>query len=420
MTRALLASILVSIFSCRSQAADDWPQWRGPARDGHVAAGVAVPQALPGTANVLWRGPLGEGVASPVVCAGRVIYTDAAEGKEMLHVAEAATGKELWHAAIDDLHKDTQTKPGPRCTPVTDGERVYAQSCRSQLRCFNLADGKELWATNYVKDLGASFIGEKGRAPGASRHGYNGSPLIDGDHLIVEAGGKGAAVVCFDKRTGAIVWKSRDEMPGYAAPTIATLAGSRQLLCFMATGVTALDPADGKLLWQSPVKTDFGRHVTTPVVVGDMVVVSSFQAGLIGIKLTREGDGYKAERAWTSKESATNFSCPVAVGKYVFTLGPDRDIVCVDAATGKQAWAKEGLFTTSAPGNSHAGMLVMGSNVLTLTDGGELVLFPADPAGFKQISRTPVCGKNWCNPAYADGRLYLRDEHELRCVQLMP
>jgi outer membrane protein assembly factor BamB len=384
-----------------------------------VAPGQVVPDSLPLAPEVLWHVPLGEGVSSPIVVGGKVIYEDAVDKKEMLHVADAASGKGLWNAAIDDLHKDSQTKPGPRCTPVSDGKLVWAQSSRGQLRCFNLADGKEIWATNYVKDFGATYIGEKGRAMGSSRHGYNGPPIVDGDHLIALVGGKDAAVVCFEKKTGTVVWKSQDEMPGYAAPVIETVAGKRQLVCFMAKGVIALDPIDGKLLWRSDVKTDLGRHAMTPVAVGDIVVVSSFQAGMIGIKVTREGEGFKAERIWTSKESATNFSCPVAVGQYVFALGPAKDVVCVDVATGKQLWAKEGFFGGQA-GMSHAGMLVMNQNVLMLSDGGDLVLFPGEPGGYRQISRVSVCGKNWCNPAYADGKLYLRDEKELRCVKLVP
>ena len=392
----------------------------GPGRDGRVGAEEKVVEVLPGTANVVWHVPAGEGVASPIVSGDKVIYEDAEDKKEMMHVADAATGKEIWKAAVDDLHKDSQTKPGPRCTPVTDGTLLFAQSSRGQLRCYKLADGKEVWATNYVKDLGAVYIGEKGKAMGASRHGYNGSPVLDGEHLIATAGGKEAAVVCFEKRTGAIVWKSQDEMPAYSAPMIATVAGTRQLICFMAKDVMALDPVDGKFLWRVDVKTDFGRHVMTPVVAGDMVVVSSFQAGLIGIKVSPNGSGFKAERVWTSTESASNFSCPVAMGQYLFGLGPAKDLVCVDIPTGKQIWAKEGYYTSGQALSSHAGMMVMGHNVLALMDSGELVLFPADATGFRQISRVPVCGKNWCNPAYSNGKLYLRDEKEMKCVQLLP
>jgi outer membrane protein assembly factor BamB len=387
------AFLWIILFAACARAGD-WPQWRGPDRDGHIPAGIAIPKQLPPEIKVLWHIPLHLGVSSPIVSGDKVIYEDAGEKKEILHVADASTGAEIWQAEIDDLHKDSQTKPGPRCTPLTDGKLLYAQSSRGQLRCFNLA--------------------------GASRHGYNSPPILDGDHLIAEAGGKDAAVVCFDKRTGSILWKSQDETPAYAASMIATVAGVRQQICFMANDVMALDPRDGKFLWRVNIKTDYGRHVATPVVVGDMVVVSSFQAGLIGIKVSRDGDQLKAQRVWTSKESATNFSCPVAEGQFLYALGPAKDVVCVDVETGKQAWAKEGFFNTGAALSSHAGMLVMGKNVLMLTDGGELILFPADEAGFKEISRAPVCGKNWCNPAYANGKLYLRDEHELICLQLMP
>src|SRR6185437_11365967 len=287
MTRTPLswAFLCINLFAACA-CAGDWPQWRGPDRDGHVPAGIAIPQQLPAEIKVLWHIPIHLGVSSPIVSGDKVIYEDAGEKKEILHVAEASTATEIWHAEIDDLHKDSQTKPGPRCTPLTDGKLLYAQSSRGQLRCFNLADGKEIWSTNYVKDLGAIYIGEKGRATGASRHGYNSPPILDGDHLIAEAGGKDAAVVCFGKRTGSILWKSQDEMPAYAASMIATVAGVRQLICFMANDVMALDPSDGKFLWRVNVKTDYGRHVATPIIVGDMVVVSSFQAGLIGIKVS--------------------------------------------------------------------------------------------------------------------------------------
>ena len=147
-----------------------------------------------------------------------------------------------------------------------------------------------------MKDFGAVFIGEKGKAEGASRHGYAGSPVIDGDHLIAEVGGKGAAVVCFDKKTGKVVWKSQDEMPGYAAPVVETLGGTKQVISFTAGGVMGLGAADGKLLWRVPVKTALGRNVTTPVVVGDTVLVASHQAGLLGVKVTKDTNGFKAER----------------------------------------------------------------------------------------------------------------------------
>jgi outer membrane protein assembly factor BamB len=420
MIRILGGLVVVVSVLGSALLADDWGQWRGPERTGHVPAGVAVPQSLAAAPKVVWHVPQGDGVSSPVVAGGKVFCLDNQQGKETIHAYDALTGKAIWSAALDVVHKDSQTPAGPRCTPLVDGDRLYAQSCRGELQCVSVADGTVIWQTNYVKDFGATFIGEKGRAEGATRHGYDGSPLIDGDHLLAEVGGKpDAAVVCFDKLTGKVIWKAQSEIPAYAAPIIATVAGKRQYIAFMVEGVMALDPADGKLLWRVPVKTALGRHVTTPVVVDDMVVVASHQAGLIGIKVTQDGAGFKAANAWVSKESAINFSSPVTVGDALYGVGPNRNLICVDVATGKQNWSKDGYFTHDG-GHSHAGMIVMGENILVLTDSGQLVLIAADPKSCRELGRVQVVGTTWCNPAYSNGHLYLRDSKELWCLELLP
>jgi outer membrane protein assembly factor BamB len=418
-TLSIAICITALLLGCTSSFAADWAQWRGPDRTGHVPAGVAVPKDL-STHNVLWHVSIGDGLASPVVSGGKVFYIDNQHGKETVHAADASSGKQLWSETLDEATQDRQSKSGPRCTPLADGDRVYAQSCRGELHCLNALDGKLIWKLSYVKDFDAIFIGEKGKASGASRHGYAGSPMIDGEHLIVEAGGQhGASIVCLDKHTGSVIWKSQSDMPGYAAPIEATLLGTKQIIAFMAEEVIALNPTDGALLWHSPVKTSLGRHVTTPVVVNDMVMVASHQVGLIGIKISKEGETFKADQAWVAKESAINFSSPVVVDGYLYGAGPSQNIVCVDVKTGKQMWSKDGYFAGSAAGSVHAGFMVMGSNILVLTDRGELVMIAADSRECNQIGRAQVCGINWCNPAYADGKLYLRDAASLWCVRLM-
>ncbi|HVK58049.1 MAG TPA: PQQ-binding-like beta-propeller repeat protein, partial [Candidatus Kapabacteria bacterium] len=136
----------------------------------------------------------------------------------------------------------------------------------------------------------------------------------------------------------------------------------------------------------------------------DVVVVSSHQAGLIGTKVS----GRNGEQAWVSKDSAINTASPVSVGKYLYGLGPRKNLICVEIATGKQMWSKEGYFQGSAD-KAYGGFMVIGENVLCLTDTGSLVMFAASPNEFKEVGQAQVCGANWCNPAYADGVLYLRD-----------
>ena len=396
-------------FALERLPAEDWPQWRGPRRDGHAPSTARVPDVLPADPRVVWRMKIGEGFASPVVAGGKVFYFDNQAGKETLHVIAASDHHEFWRAAVDDTFQDEQGPPGPRCTPLVDGDRVYAQSGKGELQCLRVADGQLVWRVNFLKDFGAAFLGEDSKVPGAAEHGYTASPVIDGDSLIACVGGtNGAGIVCFEKRSGKIRWKSQDDLAAYAAPVVATLLGVKQAVCFTVEGLAGLDPDNGASLWRVPLKTSYGRNCATPVIVDDWVIVGSYQAGLIGVKVFRDGAGFKAEQVWVNKAAAPNFSSPVAVGRFVYGLGPTKNMFCVEVSTGKLAWTKEGWFTTAA-NVAHAAFLVCGENILVCTDGGQLFLIAADAAEFRELGRAQVCGMNWCHPAFADGRLYVRD-----------
>ena len=407
-----------------SSFATDWPGWRGPQRDGHVPAGVTVPETLPREPRFVWRIKIGDGLASPVVAGGKVFYLDNQESKEVLHAVDRGTGRELWHATIDDVFKDQQYAPGPRCTPLVNGNRVYAQSSKGQLRCLNTSDGKINWSLNYTQDFNAVFIGERGLAQGGHRHGYTGSPWVDGQRLLLTVGDtNGAGVVCLDKETGKLLWKSQNDRAGNAAPITALIGAAepKQVVAFTVEGLIGLNLQNGDLLWRVPLFSTYGRHVTTPVVLGNIVIVASHQRGMIGAEISPEPAAAKwnASIKWDSKEATMNFSSPVTVGGHLYGLGPTKNIFCLEAKTGKVLWSKEGYISSSAE-KAHAAFLAMGQNLLMLTDTGELVLFAANPSEFKELGRVQVCGLNWCNPAYADGKLFLRDTRELLCVELLP
>lgn len=383
-----------------------------------VPASEPVPITLNAEPPVVWRAPLGDGFASPVVAQGRLFYLDNQDAQEVAHATDAATGKELWKAAVFSSHKDG-FGIGPRCTPLIDGDRLYVQSAKGEFQCLNAGDGKLLWKTNFVDDLGAIYIGEKGKAAGASRHGASGSPIIDGENILVQVGSaNGASIVAFNKLTGAIVWKSQNDQTAYAAPILAELAGTRQFIAFTAEALIGLDPRDGKLLWRQPLSTSLGRHVTTPVVVGDLVIVASHTLGMVATKISAAAGTFTATEAWTNKKAAMNFASPVAVGTHLYGVGPSKNLLCVDSATGEIAWEKNGLIQTSAD-KAEAAFLIMDKNVAMLTDGGLFVLFAADPQAYREAGRAQLCGTNWCNPAYADGKLYLRDQRELLAVDLL-
>lgn len=400
---------LVALFTTLPDSAADWPRWRGPNNDGHAPAGTRPLESLPPDPTVVWQVPATEGLASPVVAHGQVFAFDNQGGKETLRALSADSGRERWRTAIDTPFSDSQGPTGPRNTPVVDGDRVYAVSCRGELQCLNTADGTLLWRTSFVKDHQAVFVGESGNTPGAARHGNNGSPLVDGDHLLAFVGGtNGAGVVCFEKRTGALIWKSTSDQAGYAPPVVASMHGERQVVCFTATGLVGLRRSDGLERWRFPIRTSFARHVTTPIVQGDLVVVSSHQAGLFGVRITRDNDTWSASAAWNGKEAAINYASPVAVDGFLYGVGPRKNLVCVEVATGKLQWSRDGVFITSADKN-YGGFIAVGNRILTLTDSGELVLFAAESTAYNELGRVQVAGANWCNPALSDGILYLRD-----------
>jgi outer membrane protein assembly factor BamB len=404
----------------QSVFAADWPQWRGPDRDGHVRVDAAVPTSLPAEPKVLWHFKIGDGLASPVVTDGKVFYMDAQNDREVLHEIAETDGHELWRADLDATFQDPQSAPGPRCTPVVHDGYVFAQSCRGELRCFNVTNGSVVWRTSYVTNFGAVVTGEKGNAEGAARHGYAAAPLFALGGIYATVGGAdGASVVCFEWLTGKVRWKSQDDTAAYAPPIFGYIHETPQIIVFTGRGLISLNPSAGQLFWRVPLKTSAARHVTTPVIEDDMIFVASHEIGLVGVKVSSDdGIAWQATKAWSHRELAINIASPVLAGGYIYGLGPEKNFICVEAKTGKLMWSQTG-YITGPPDASHAAFIVMNKNILALTDGGQLVLFPADPKAFKEISRVQVCGKTWCNPAYSNGKLYLRDGRELMCVRLM-
>jgi outer membrane protein assembly factor BamB len=404
--------------------ASDWPGWLGPNRDGLGSPSNPTLTSLPAEPRRVWHIKVGPGLAGPVVSEDRVFYLDAQDGKEMLHAIDRGTATELWKAPVDDLFRDAQSAPGPRCTPMVDGDLIYAQSCLGELRCFSTTDGRVRWRVNFTKDFHAETPVEAGQAKGAQRHGFTAAPWVEGERLIALVGDpKGAGIVCFGKRTGNVLWKSVDDQAGNAAPIVTRFGGHgpRQVVAFMADGLVGTSLENGSALWRIPLTTTYGRHVTTPIVVDGVVMVASKEQSLLGVEPTQDpaSGHWTAAIKWRTQGVFVNFSSPIAVDGHIYGLGPDKNLFCVDAKTGVIRWSKDG-FARQAAEMSHLALVAVGKSLLALTETGELVLVAADASGYRELGRTQVCGSNWCNPAYVDGRIYLRDGKELACLQLSP
>jgi outer membrane protein assembly factor BamB len=398
-----------------SACASDWPQWRGPSRDGHPAAGSPLISSLPKEVKPVWKISIGPGFSSPIIVHGKLIYLDDQDGQEVAHYVEAADGREIWKAPYAKSEGD-EWGNGPRSTPFVDGDRVYAQSMNGEFRCLNVADGKTLWSTAF-RSYGIGFS-TKAVEGTASRRGNNGSGIVEGDFVYVPVGAKGASIVCFDKLSGKEIWKSGDDEAAYSSFLIATLAGTKQLVVFTADALSGLDLNTGKTFWRVPFKTNAKRHAASPVLIGnDTVTVNSHTFGLVATRIAKEGGEWKATQLWANTQAKINLATPVLVDGFLYSQGGlnTKAFICVDASNGQIKWSQLGFGKDV---KDYSSVIPVGKNLLVLTYDGQLLLLAANPEKYTELGRVQVCGNTWSHPAFANGKLYVRDSRELQCIEL--
>ncbi len=402
--RSLAVLLAVAAFA----PAADWPQWLGPRRDGSTTEKVAP---WKGALQVLWRQPVGEGHSSPVVAGGRVYLHTRVNGEdaEALQAFDAKDGKPLWKTSYPRAAYKGLFGSGPRATPTVSGGKVYALGITGVLTCLDAATGKQVWQVDTLREFKAKNL----------FFGTSCSPLLDGKLVLVNVGGPGASVVAFDRDTGRTVWQKLDDGASYSSPIAFGKGQARQAVFLTKEGLVSLRPSDGTVFWKYPFKDKLSESSSTPVRVGNLLIGSSITAGSVALRLKNEGGTPQATEVWKNPDLTCYFSTPVPVGKdhvYLVTgslLLKQATLRCVTAATGKELWKKGGV------GKYHASLLRTGNDqLLMLEEAGNLVLLDPSPQGYREMSRSPICGETWAHPAVADGRLYVRDGKELLCVQL--
>ncbi len=399
----LLAFLLATV------AADDWPQWLGPTRDN------ATPQKVaPWKDNLKteWKTPAGEGHSSPIVAGGRIYLHDRVRDKseEQVTAWDAASGKELWRQTYPRAEFKSMFGGGPRATPLVDGERLYTFGVTGILTCWEAATGKQLWQIETLKEF---------KAPNLF-FGISCSPIVDGDHLLLNIGGPGASIVAFKKTTGEVAWKALDDKASYASALLIGQSKERQAVFLTHNGLVSLSPADGSVFWRFGLVDQLSESSTTPVLVGDYLVGSSVTYGSACLKLEMKDGKPGATEVWKNPALTCYISTPVAVGKetlYVVTgtlkKPPTATLRCVDIKTGKELWNRPEV------GKYHATLLRTGDDkLLMLGDGGELALLDPNEKEFRELAKGKICGFTWAHPAISGGRLYVRDAQSLLCVKL--
>jgi outer membrane protein assembly factor BamB len=412
-----LAGATIPSADASALAADDWPQWRGPNRNGlSPATGLLTEWPLEGP-RLIWKKAIGRGFSGISVAGGR-LYTMVEEAmpatgepsapfvnQEVILCCDAASGRELWRFFYPSRF-DERFGSGPRSTPAVDDNRVYAVGPTGALHCVHADTGAIIWR----HDLREEFHGRE------MQYGVAFSPLVEGDLVHTIPGGPdGNAVAAFDKRSGALRWKALDGPAGYSSPVAATLAGVRQVLVLLNTELVSLNPATGQVYWRYPWTTNHGFNIATPVAFGNYVFISSaYDKGCALLEVSAAADGTLLARSVYEHNRMRNyFATSVRYGEqlYGFDL---TDLVCMDIRTGACRWREKGCRSFKK-----GSLIIADGYLVVLGESGTLALARATPAGYRESAVFQLSDqKCWTAPSLAGGRLYVRDQGNLFCLDL--
>ena len=395
--KLLVTSLLVSVSAAALSA--QWPQWRGPQRDGKVAA-EHVPAAWPAKPTVKWTQRVGEGYSTPVVSGGRLFVHSRQDPEEVVTALDLATGKPVWSAKYQasfnkNKYANNMSK-GPFSTPLVANGHLYTLGTSAVLSAFDEKTGTLKWRKDWSKEIDTSKLFT----------GTAMSPIIDSGLLIVHVGDDGeGAFRALDPMTGAEKWSLPGHGPGYASPVVVTLAGTRQLITMTDKAVVGVAPADGKALWQIPFPDEWNENIVTPVVAGDVLVVSGIRKGTSGYQIARGGAGLTATQLWNNTDVPMYMSSPVADGNFIYGFSNKRkgQIFCLDARSGKVAWATEGRAGTNAALQS------AGPHLVVLTTEGELLVLRRNPEKYDEAHRYKVADtQTWAQPVILKNGVIIR------------
>jgi formylglycine-generating enzyme required for sulfatase activity/outer membrane protein assembly factor BamB len=391
---------------------EDWPQWRGPRRDG-TWRGPDLPQRWPETGlRCRWRQPIGGGYSGIAVADGRACTLDRIrepEERERVLCCDAATGALLWSHAYPVSYGQLPYGNGPRSTPTVHDGRVYALGALGHLHCLDARTGQPIWSTHLVADQRASRPG----------WGFAASPVIFEDLVILHAGGEpDACLIAFDRHSGKVAWRSLPDPGGYATPVLARTDAGPQLVCWTETNIHGLEPATGKVLWSIPFQVTYGTAIASPIAHDGLVFVSGYYEGSKAIRLGPEAT--RAELAWENRRSLAGvMSTPLYRAGHGYLLDRRAGLVCFDWTSGQKLWDDANRATPKGR-NSHASLVWLGDagRALILNSDGELILAHLSPAGYQEMSRTAIIGATWAHPAFAGDCVFARSDQEIVCVSL--
>lgn len=417
MKRFIFALALAAV--TQSLSAFDWKQYRGPNHNGHSNEKIQNKRWGAGP-TVLWKSdkyPLG--FASFTTSGDQCFTVCARGGKEVVVAIDSNNGNENWshtmtpaeygHTGGNAGARNNSGGDGPRSTPTIYDGMVYVMSADLVLYCLAEDNGKLVWKKDILKE----YEGENIRWKNAA------SPVIENDRIFIAGGGPKHAMMALDVDTGKLLWSTGDDKMTHSTPTLATIHGIRQVVFFTQTGLVGVAAATGAELWRFNFKFSISTAIS-PIVAGDVVYCSAgYNVGSAAVKISRQGDEFSAEEIWRvhgHKNVANHWSTPVyqdgyLYGMFSFKKYGNGPLKCVELATGKVVWSKEGF----GPGNC----IIVDGHILALSDDGHVVLAEASPKRYREVSRVKVLsGKCWTTPILSNGRIFVRSTKESACLDI--
>lgn len=401
MTRGInVVLIAVAMLLVVNIWAADWPKFGGP--DGNfIAPDTGInknwSQKPP---EVLWKVPLGDqGYAGPSVADGKVFIIDHAGSEDIVRALNLQTGEEVWRFAYADTSKHNYGYA--RATPTYAGGKLYTLSRLGLLHCLNAANGDKIWSVNIKQRF-------DGQSP---KWNYAASPVVDGNQLIVLPGGNATGMAALNKDTGETIWTGgRPGMASYATPVVATIQGVKQYVAFSGEELYGVRADNGNTLWQFPWKTNHGVNAAMPIVQKDYIFVTSgYGHGCALLQITPQGP----DMYWQSKAIVSHFNTPVFYKSHVFGTGDQGGLVCLNSRDNKVMWSK--------PTSKKGGLVAVDGVIIVVSDSsGDVVMVNASPDSYQELGRIkPLGGKSWTPPVIAHGKLIVRNEQAIACLDLM-
>ena len=403
----------------------DWPDWRGPYRDGVWKTTGVVDTFDSEALELTWSVPIGPGYSGPTVSQGRVYVTDRLERPaqaERVLCFDEETGEEIWTFQYGSVYENVGYPAGPRASVVLHAGKAYSLGTMGHLFCFDAATGRVLWK----RDLYAEY------EMNMPIWGIAATPLVVDEKIIVHvSGSQNACVVAFHKDTGKEIWRSLEDRAGYSAPILIEKKGVRVVVNWTEHSLSGLDPETGEIYWRFPWRTGSGMSIATPVLYKDHIFVSAFYSGSLLVKL---GEDYTtAEKVWQregeSERKTDALHCvmntPVILDDFIYGVDSYGELRCLEFSTGDRVWEDLTAVNKDRWANIH--FIQQGDRTWMFNEHGELLITRLSPSGLEEISRARLIeptrkqlprGVTWSHPAFANKHVFIRNDERLVCADL--